>query len=53
MPMKSQDRDEFVAYLKACTDAQVQGVFEKEQAAGRKDYAELAKQEAERRRIEL
>jgi hypothetical protein len=53
MPMNSKDHDEFVAYLKACTDAQVQGVFEKEQAAGRQDYAELAKQEAERRGIAL
>lgn len=53
MPMSSKDHDEFVGYLKACTDNQVRGVYEKEKAAGRKDYAELAKQEAERRGIDL
>ena len=51
--MNTQDHNEFVEYLKACTDNQVRGVYEKETAAGRKDYAELAKQEAERRGIEL
>lgn len=43
--MTRKDRDEFRAYLKACTDAQVEGVWEKEMAAGRRDYAELAMQE--------
>lgn len=47
--MTSQDRQEFKAYLKACTDNQVYGVLEKEQAAGRQDYVELAQAELERR----
>ena len=51
--MTESDREEFIAYLKGCTDRQVVGVYEKEMAAGRKDYAELAKHEAELRRIEL
>lgn len=51
--MNQDDRDDFVQYLKACTDNQVRGVFEKEKAAGRDDYAELAKHEAELRGISL
>jgi hypothetical protein len=51
--MNAQDRQEFIAYLRNCTNNQVQGVYDKEKAAGRKDYAELALQEAERRGIEL
>lgn len=43
--MTEQDRIEFEMYLKALTDRQVQGVFEKESDAGRKDYAELARTE--------
>lgn len=49
--MKPKDRREFRAYLAACTDAQVQGVYEKEHAAGREDYAALACEEAARRGI--
>lgn len=52
MPMNSKDHDEFVAYLKACTDAQVRGVLEKERAAGRHDYAMLAEHEAALRAVD-
>ncbi|MGK2884353.1 MAG: hypothetical protein ACSLE8_06190 [Rhodococcus sp. (in: high G+C Gram-positive bacteria)] len=51
--MTNQDRIEFIAYLRACTDNQVHGVFDKEVYAGRDDYAELAQEEAERRGLEL
>lgn len=47
--MTKKDREEFVAYLRACTDRQVYGVLEKERAAGRRAYVELAKAELERR----
>lgn len=47
--MTAQDRREFIDYLHNCTDSQVQGVLEKETAAGRSDYAELAQAEKERR----
>lgn len=51
--MTKKDREEFIAYLRACTDKQVQGVFEKETSAGRRAYANLARQEAERREITI
>jgi hypothetical protein len=51
--MTHQDAREFRAYLRACTDNQVRGVYEKERAAGRDDYAALAKTEAARRGIDL
>lgn len=44
-----RDRDEFRAYLHACTDSQVLGVWDKEKAAGRRMYAGLAEAEARRR----
>ncbi len=47
--MTSQDRREFKEYLRNCTDNQVFGVLEKEKAAGRQDYADLAQDELERR----
>jgi predicted Ser/Thr protein kinase len=50
--MTNQDRSEFQDYLQACTDDQVWGVYEKERAAGRYDYAELAHAELVRRRLE-
>lgn len=49
----AQDRREFRGYLKSCSDRQVQGVYDKERAAGRDEYAELAIAEAERRGIAL
>lgn len=47
--MTAKDRNEFNQYLRNCTDRQVHGVLEKEQSAGRDDYAELAQAELERR----
>lgn len=44
---------EFADYLRACTDTQVSGVYQKETKAGRKLFADLAVQEAARRKIEL
>lgn len=52
-PMTAQDRKEFKSYLRSCTDKQVQGVYDKERAAGRSTYAEMAQDEAERREIQL
>lgn len=51
--MNKNDRDEFKAYLRNCTDRQVYGVLEKERSAGRDDYAELAEAELERRGLAL
>lgn len=51
--MTSDDRKEFIDYLRACTDRQVYGVLEKEETAGREDYAALARDELERRGLEL
>jgi hypothetical protein len=45
----SKDRSEFKQYLRNCTDNQVRGVLEKEQAADREAYVELAEAEIERR----
>lgn len=53
MIMTNKDRKEFIAYLRACTDSQVEGVYEKERMARRFDYAQLAAEEAARRGIEL
>jgi hypothetical protein len=51
--VNARDIRDFRAYLAACTDRQVQGVYNKEKAAGREAYAELAVAEAERRGIQL
>jgi hypothetical protein len=53
MDANANDIREFRAYLRQCTDDQVRGVWEKETAAGRYDYAELAAAEAESRGIEV
>lgn len=50
--MNASDMKDFNGYLRNCTDSQVRGVYEKEKAAGREDYAELAKMEADRRGID-
>src|ERR1700722_11388106 len=42
---------EFSAYLRNCTNEQVQGVYTKEKAAGRDAYVELILLEADRRQI--
>jgi hypothetical protein len=51
MELSASDKREFIAYLKVCTDRQVEGVFEKESEAGRNAYADLAKQELRNRGI--
>ncbi len=51
--MNKQQRAEFRQYLVQCTDSQVQGVYDKEKAAGRECEQELAIAEAERRGIFL
>jgi hypothetical protein len=49
-PRRSErERREFEAYLRACTDEQVQGVLEKERAAKRQNYVRLAKSELDYR----
>jgi hypothetical protein len=49
--MSKKDREEFRAYLRGCTDRQVYGVLEKERAAGRRAYANLAREELARRNL--
>lgn len=51
--MTRAERKNFEAYLRACTDRQVQGVYDKERAAGRRPEIALARLEAARRGIEL
>ena len=51
--MTKDERDEFRSYLRNCSDNQVQGVYDKEKAAGRKEEMRLAVEEAERRGIYL
>ena len=51
--LTAQDIREFRGYLRTCTDAQVQGVYDKEANAGRLAYAELAIAEAEKRGWEI
>lgn len=50
--MSAKYRNEFKAYLQACTNSQVYGVLAKEQAAGRRAYVELAQAEILRRSIQ-
>lgn len=47
--MTKKDKTEFNAYLKNCTDRQLEGVLEKERSAGRTEYVALTKQEMELR----
>jgi hypothetical protein len=49
MTITAKDIREFRSYLRACTDEQVRGVYEKEKQAGRDEYATLAEIEAQRR----
>ena len=42
MSKRKDDLDDFIGYLKNLTDAQVQGVYEKEKRARRHEYAALA-----------
>lgn len=45
----AQDKAEFRAYCKGCTDSQLQNVYNKERAARRMVYAEIAQNEIARR----
>ena len=47
--MSPQDRHEFAQYLAQCTDRQVLGCYEKESAAGRREYVRLCRTEMIRR----
>lgn len=49
MTISAKDTQEFNSYLRQCTNAQVEGVLEKEREAGRAEYVNLAKSEMERR----
>ena len=49
MTMTDKDRSEFIAYLANCTLRQVEGVYEKEMDANRRDYAQLAADEMAKR----
>lgn len=49
--LSARDIREFNAYLAGCTDSQVLGVYDKEKAAGRTAYAELAAQACRNRGI--
>lgn len=51
--MTEQEQTEFEAYLRACTDAQVYGVLQKERNAQRNEFAALARTELKRRGLEL
>ena len=51
--MTEKEINDFNLFLKACTDRQVRGVYEKERDAGRTDFQHLAELEAARRGIEL
>jgi hypothetical protein len=46
------DIREFNGYLRQCSHSQVKGVWEKEIQAGRKRYAQLAMNEAQRRALD-
>jgi hypothetical protein len=47
----AEDIQDFNAYLAKCTDSQVTGVYAKERDAGRAEFAELARAEADKRGI--
>jgi hypothetical protein len=51
--MTNQDRDEFVAYLRALTDRQVRECYDKERNSSRRGYVALCQDEAARRGISL
>lgn len=53
MQLTAKDIREFTAYLRACSDRMVRGVWEKEKEAGRDGYAALAETEAAHRGIDL
>jgi hypothetical protein len=48
-----RDINQFQQYLRQCTDRQVIGVYEKERAAGRRAYVQLAALEMAKRRLDV
>ena len=48
-----RDIDEFVSYLRKCSDSQVRSVYSEEKAAKRGTYAALAAIEVNSRNIKL
>jgi hypothetical protein len=46
MKTARREASEFRAYLRACTDRQVQGVYDREKDAGRTKFATMAREEA-------
>lgn len=48
----SKDKEEFQSYLDNCSDRQVRGVYEKENQAGRRIYAQTAREELIRRGLD-
>jgi hypothetical protein len=51
--MTANDTQEFNSYLANCTNQQVEGVYQKEKSAGRRDYAELAAKEGRKRNMDF
>jgi hypothetical protein len=51
--LTNRQREFFRAYLRGCTDQQVQGVYDKEKRAGREEEMELCQMEARWRGIFL
>ena len=51
--ISDDDKQEFTAYLRNCTDAQVHGVYQKESEAGRRTYTHLAVEEGLRRGFDV
>lgn len=51
--MTRTEREGFRGFLWSCTDRQVPGVYVKEMRAGRDDYAEIARGEADRRGLTI
>lgn len=51
--LSAKDQREFNAFLHNATDRQLQGIYDKESAAGRDEYVALTEAEAERRGVKL
>lgn len=52
-PPTAKDLREFREFLRNATDRQLQGIYDKEYAAGRDEYVVLTEAEAERRSVQL
>ena len=51
--MTAEERKNFILYLRACSNAQLQGVYDKEKAARRGEEVQLTLEEANRRGVVL